>query len=195
MARRHVPDQHSSIPRSTLLACGGLDETLLAKDDFELGLRLWKMGVRFQYLPDAVAYELSVKSWRSFLFRDGEAFGRTEVILCRKHPDYRGRSHLLAGLGTTVWWKRLLRRMVLQSPVSVAHLLTLPIWLCEKLCRYPLMQKTGLRLLEFGRRITEFRGALKKRAHGIISIANSPCGCRCFATTMWVPDNRERSLL
>ena len=34
----------------------------LAKDDFELGLRLWKMGVRFQYLPEAVAYELAVKS-------------------------------------------------------------------------------------------------------------------------------------
>jgi len=153
---------NSSIPRSTLLACGGLDETLLAKDDFELGLRLWKMGVRFRYLPGAVAYELSVKSWRSFLFKDGETFGRSEVMLGRKHPEYRGRSHLLAGLGTTVWWKRLARRIVLQSPVSAAHLLALPIWLCEKLCRYPIMQKTGLRLLEIGRRITEFRGALKE---------------------------------
>jgi peptidoglycan/xylan/chitin deacetylase (PgdA/CDA1 family) len=52
--------------------------------------------------------------------------------------------------------------MVLQFPVSAAHLLTLPIWLFEKLCRYPLMQKTGLQLLEIGRRITEFRGALKE---------------------------------
>jgi peptidoglycan/xylan/chitin deacetylase (PgdA/CDA1 family)/glycosyltransferase involved in cell wall biosynthesis len=153
---------NSSIPRATLLACGGLDETLLAKDDFELGLRLWKKRVRFQYLPEAVAYELSVKSWRSFLFKDGEAFGRSEVMLCRKHPDYRPRSPLLAGLATTVWWKRLLRRIVLQFPVSAAHLLTLPIWLCEKLCRYPVMQKAGLRLLEVGRRITEFRGALKE---------------------------------
>lgn len=153
---------NSSMPRSTLLACGGLDEDLLAKDDFELGLRLWKMGVRFQYLPGAVAYELSVKTPRAFLFNDGEAFGRSEVMLCRKHPDYRPRSDLLAGLGRTAGWKHLPRRVVLQSPVSPAHLLTPPIWVCEKLCRLPLMQKAGLRFLEIGRRMTEFRAALKE---------------------------------
>ncbi len=153
---------NSSLPRSTLLACGGLDEDLSAKDDFELGLRLWKMGVRFQYLPGAVAYELSVKTSRCFLFNDGEAFGRSEVLLCRKHPDYRPRSELLAGLGRTVWWKRLPRRIVLQFPVSPVHLLTLPIWVCEKLCRFPSMRKVGLRLLGIGRRIAEFRAALKE---------------------------------
>jgi len=153
---------NSSMPRSTLLACGGLDEDLLAKDDFELGLRLWKMGVRFQYLRDAVAYELSVKTPRAFLFTDGEAFGRSEVMLCRKHPVYRPRSYLLAGWGRTAGWKRLPRRAVLQFPVSPAHLLTLPIWGCEKLCRFPKMQKVGLRLLEIGRRITEYRAALKE---------------------------------
>ncbi len=68
-------------------------------DDFELGLRLWKMGVKFQYLPDAVACELSVKGWRSYLFNDGEAFGKSEVLLCRKYPDYRQRSGLFAGMG------------------------------------------------------------------------------------------------
>ncbi|HMD83181.1 MAG TPA: glycosyltransferase [Terriglobia bacterium] len=153
---------NSSIPRSTLLACGGLDEHLLAKDDFELGLRLWKMGVRFQYLPGAVAHEVYVKTWRSFLFNDGEAFGRSEVMLCRKHPDYRPRSDLLAGLGRTAGWKRFPRRVVLQLPVSPAHLLTLPIWVCERLCRIPAAQKRGLRLLEIGRRITEYRAALKE---------------------------------
>lgn len=153
---------NSSIPRSLLLACGGLDENLLAKDDFELGWRLWKMGVRFQYLPAAMAYELSVKSSRSFLFNDGEAFGRSEVMLCRKHPDYRPRSDLLAGLATTGWWKRLPRRMVLQFPVSPAHLLMPPLGVCEKLCRFPVAQKAGLRLLEIGRRTEELRAALKE---------------------------------
>ena len=153
---------NSSTPRSTLLACGGLDEDLPAMDDFELGLRLWKSGVKFQYLPEAVAYELSVKSSRSFLFNDGEAFGRTEVMLCRKHPDYRPRSVLLTSFGRTVWWRRIPRRIALQMPVSPAYLLTLPIWLCEKLCRFPIMQKAGLFLLEIGRRFTEFRAALKE---------------------------------
>ena len=153
---------NSSMPRSMLLACGGLDEDLPAKDDFELGLRLWKMRVRFQHLPGAVAYELSVKTPRAFLFNDGEAFGRSEVMLCRKHPDYRPRSGLLAGVGRTAGWKRLPRRVVLQFPVSPTHLLALPIWVCEKLCRFPVMQKAGLRLLEIGRRITELRAALKE---------------------------------
>ncbi len=153
---------NSSTPRSILLSCGGLDEDLPAMDDFELGLRLWKLGVEFKYLPEAVGYELSVKRWRSFLFADGEAFGRTAVILSRKYPEYRVQSPLLAGVGKTVWWRRTLRRLVIQSPVSPVHLLSLPIWACEKLCRFPVMQKMGLYFLEIGRRLTEFRAALKE---------------------------------
>lgn len=152
---------NSSTPRSTLLACGGLDEALLAMDDFEIGLRLWKMGVRFKYLPDAVAYELSAKSSRTFLFKDGAAWGRTEVALCRKYPEYRRRS-LLAGLGRTRWLRRIVRRIVLQAPVSPVLLLVPPIWLCEKLCRLPAMQRAGIRLLGFGRRLTELRAALRE---------------------------------
>jgi glycosyltransferase involved in cell wall biosynthesis/peptidoglycan/xylan/chitin deacetylase (PgdA/CDA1 family) len=152
---------NSSMPRQVLIDCGGLDEDLPAMDDFELGLRLWKQKIAFKYLPNAVAYELSVKSWRAFLFRDGEAFGRSEVLLCRKHPDYRTRSGLLSGLGRTPATRRFLRRMFLQSPVSLANVLTVPIWACEKFCRIPVMQRLGLRLLGFGRRITELEGALR----------------------------------
>jgi glycosyltransferase involved in cell wall biosynthesis/peptidoglycan/xylan/chitin deacetylase (PgdA/CDA1 family) len=151
---------NSSTPRSTLLACGGFDEDLPAMDDFELGLRLWKMGVKFRYLPDAVAYEISAKGLRSFLFKDGEAFGKTEVLLCRKYPDYRPRSGLLASMGRTGPWRRILRRIAIQAPVSPAHLLVPFIWACEKLCRLRAMQRTGLFLLEVSRRLTEFRAAL-----------------------------------
>ncbi len=167
---------NSSTPRSILVACGGLDEDLPAMDDFELGLRLWKLGVRFEYLPDAVAYELSVKSWRSFLFKDGDAFGRSEVLICRKHPDYRTRSGLLSGLGRTPLLRRALRRICLQAPVSPAHLLSLPIWICEKLCTVPSMQRAGLFLLGIGRRITELEGAL--RACGSWSNFNSEFAVR-----------------
>ena len=151
---------NSSLPRATLIACGGFDENMPAREDYELGLRLGKMGVPFHYLPSAVAYEFFVKPSGHFLHNDGEIYGRTEVLLCRKHPDYRPRSELLAGMGRTVWWKQFLRRIVLQFPVSPAHLLTPPIWVCEKLCQFPVMQKAGLRLLGIGRRIEEFRAAL-----------------------------------
>ena len=153
---------NSSMPRSVLLSCGGFDEDLPAMDDFELGLRMWKAGVKFKYLPSAVCYELSVKSWRSFLFNDGDAFGRTAVMLSRKHPDYRVRSPLLSGMGSTVWWRRLLRQIAIQSPITPAYLLTLPIWACERLCRFAEVQKGGLHLLEIGRRLTEFRAAKKE---------------------------------
>jgi glycosyltransferase involved in cell wall biosynthesis len=152
---------NSSMPRGLLLECGGLEEELPAMEDFELGLRLWKRGVQFRYIPAAVTYEISVKSWRRFLFNDGNAFGKSEVWLCRKYPDYRPRSPLLSGLGRTARWKRVIRRMALQSPVSLAHLLVPPIWLCNALCRFPAAQKVGLRLLEIGRRITELRAALE----------------------------------
>ncbi len=167
---------NSSTPRSILVACGGLDEDLPAMDDFELGLRLWKLGVRFEYLPGAVAYELSVKSWRSFLFNDGNAFGRSEVLICRKHPDYRTRSGLLSGLGRTPLSRRVLRSLFLRAPVSPAHLLSLPIWICEKLCTLPPMQKAGLFLLGIGRRITELEGAL--RACGSLNNLNSEFAVR-----------------
>ena len=42
---------NSSMPRATLVACGGFDEHMPAKEDYELGLRLWKMGVRFRTCP------------------------------------------------------------------------------------------------------------------------------------------------
>ncbi len=153
---------NSSIPRVTLAACGGFDESMPAREDFELGLRLAKMGVPFHYLPAAVAFEFFVKPSGHFLHNDGEMYGRSEVLLCRKHPNYRPRSELLAGLGRTVGWKRLLRRIMLQCPISPAHLFTLPIWVSEKLCRFPSAQKMGLRFLGIGRRIAEFRAALKE---------------------------------
>jgi hypothetical protein len=65
-----------------------------AKEDYELGLRLWKMGVRFQHRPQAVAFESYVKPSRYFLRNDEEIYGRTEVLLSRKHPEYRPHSEL-----------------------------------------------------------------------------------------------------
>lgn len=153
---------NSSMARAIFLAHGGLDEELPAMDDFEFGLRLWKQGVRFTYLPNAVCYELSVKGWRSFLFDDGVAFGRTAVLLSRKYPEYRLSSPLLSGMGRTPWLRRGLRRIAMQSPLSPAHVLTPFIRFCDKLCWLPAMQRLGLLLLEIGRRLTEFRGALKE---------------------------------
>jgi len=49
-------DANVSAPRAVLLACGGFDERFVgARDNADFGMRLWKAGVRFRYLPSAVA--------------------------------------------------------------------------------------------------------------------------------------------
>jgi peptidoglycan/xylan/chitin deacetylase (PgdA/CDA1 family)/glycosyltransferase involved in cell wall biosynthesis len=152
---------NSSMPREIVLACGGFDERFSAQEDYELGLRLWKRGAQFHFLPSAVAYEYFVKPSQYFLQHDGEAYGRTEVWLCRKHPEHRPLSRLSA-LGNTKWWKSFPRQTVLQFPVSPAGLFRAPIWMCERLFRFGAMRKVGQRLLAHGRRIMELRGALKE---------------------------------
>jgi glycosyltransferase involved in cell wall biosynthesis/peptidoglycan/xylan/chitin deacetylase (PgdA/CDA1 family) len=152
---------NSSVPRAALVACGGFDENMLAKEDYELGLRLWKMGVRFKYLPQAMAYEFYLKPSRYFLRNDGKSFGKTDVLLSRKHPDYRPHSSL-AVLGKTVWGKRLWQYLYVRLPLAPVGVLTLPIWVCDKLCRFSTMQKTGHRLLGIGRGVVEFRAAARE---------------------------------
>ncbi|MDR3673849.1 MAG: glycosyltransferase [Acidobacteriota bacterium] len=152
---------NSSVPRSTLVACGGFDENMPAKEDYELGLRLWKMGVQFRYQRQAMAYEFYLKSSRCALCNDGKTFGKTEVLLSRKHPDYRPYS-ALAGLGRIVGWRRLWRRIGVGLPVSPVGALIPPIWICDKLCQLPNMQKAGHYLLGVGRGVAEFRSAARE---------------------------------
>ncbi len=152
---------NSSIPRATLVACGGFDETMTAKEDYELGLRLWKTGMPFKYLPEAKAYEFYLKPSRYVLRNDGKTFGETEVLLTRKHPDYRPFS-VLGVLGKLAWWKLAWRRVYARLPVNPVGVLTPPLWICDKLCRFPSMQKLGHRLLGTGRGVVEFRSAARQ---------------------------------
>jgi peptidoglycan/xylan/chitin deacetylase (PgdA/CDA1 family)/GT2 family glycosyltransferase len=152
---------NSSMPRNLLVESGGFDERFSAQEDYELGLRLWKMGAQFQFLPGGVAYEYFVKPSQRYVQHDGEAYGRTEVWLCRKHAEHRSLSRL-AALGKTSWWKSLPRRVVLQFPLSPASFFRVPIWVCERLFRFAPMRRVGVRLLAHGRRLMELRGALKE---------------------------------
>jgi peptidoglycan/xylan/chitin deacetylase (PgdA/CDA1 family) len=149
---------NSSMPRATLVNCGGFDETMTAKEDYELGLRLWKQGLRFKYLPQARAYEFFHKPIQYVLHNDGKSFGETEVLLSHKHPEYRPCS-MLAGMARTVWWKRLCRRVLAQFPLDPVNLLNPPLWLCDKLCRFSIVRRASRSLLGVGRGVVEFRSA------------------------------------
>jgi glycosyltransferase involved in cell wall biosynthesis/peptidoglycan/xylan/chitin deacetylase (PgdA/CDA1 family) len=152
---------NSSLPRATLIACGGFDENMPAKEDYELGFRLWKMGLRFKYLPQARASEFYVKPSRYVLSNDGRSFGKTEVLLSRKHPEYRPYS-ALAVLGKVTGWRRLWQRFYVELPVAPVGLLAPAIWVCDKLCRFPRMRKAGHYLLGVGRGVVEFRSAAEE---------------------------------
>ena len=152
---------NSSMPRATLLECGGFDETMTAKEDYELGLRLWKMGLRFVYLPGAKAYEYFQKPIRYVLRKDGNAFGETDVLLSRKHPEYRPYS-ALAGLGRIARWKILWRRMFAALPFNPVGVLNFPLWICDRLCRFQFVRRVSRSLLGAGRSVTEFRGAVRQ---------------------------------
>lgn len=150
---------NTSVASSTLLRCGGLDEQLSgAYDDRDLGLRLWKMKVRFWYRPTAVAYQIYVKSDRVLVRDTARRYGRNEIWLCRKHPEYRCHS-VVGRLATGPWWKRLARQIAVRSTVSPEPLLRLPYFLAERFRSIPWIRHIGIRFLQGRMGIELFRSA------------------------------------
>ena len=81
---------NSSLPRSLLIRFGGFDETFVnAHEDVELGIRLWHAAIPFTFLPKAETHHLYTKSDKEFSGAESERSGKNEVMLCRKHPEYR----------------------------------------------------------------------------------------------------------
>ena len=152
---------NSSMPRAVLVECGGFDETMTAKEDYELSLRLWKRGLRFKHLPQAMAYEFIQKPIQNVLLNDGKGFGETDVLLARKHPDYRPYA-TLASMGKMASWKRLVRRALTALPFNSARVLIPPLWVCDKLCRFSIMQRLSRRLLGVGRGVVEYTAAARQ---------------------------------
>ncbi len=151
-----------SIRREVLLAHGGFDEHAPGYEDVEFGLRLWKAGVRFQYLSSAVAYELYVKpSWQFLQKRMSRKFARSEIYLSRKYPEYRPQSGL-AAVGRPGSWKRLLWDASVRAPVSPVPLLKPPLWIAERLCGFAPARNAGVRLLDAAGGIEMLRSALRE---------------------------------
>lgn len=153
---------NSSISREALLACGGFDESMpLQRDDCELGLRLWKMGIKFQYHATAIVHEVFVKSSSDFASHDAAQCGIGEVRLCRKHPEFR-RHSALANLGRGSLSRRVLRSITLQIPLFPVALLTLLVSIAERLQRIPTIRSAGIRLLKLQRRLVFLRSAARE---------------------------------
>jgi glycosyltransferase involved in cell wall biosynthesis len=152
---------NSSIRRSLLLDIGGFDENIPSKEDSELGIRLWKMGVPFLFIPEATAHEIFVKSTSAFLLKDVRMWGRAELAICRKHPDYRAYSPL-ARVRHGPLHKRLLRRVAATSPISPMPALIAGVRIAERLRWIPGSRRAGMRLMHLGQTIGLFRGAAEE---------------------------------
>lgn len=94
-----------SMARSAFFEAGGSDERNFPRraEDSDLGLRLWKIGVQFQYEPKATVTHRWVKSNRRYLaecIEDGASLYR----LSRKYPETR-RFWGFGGLAMAPMWK------------------------------------------------------------------------------------------
>ena len=150
---------NSSMPRDVLVRLGGFDERILAAEDLELGLRMWKMGVSFRYRPTAIAHEFYVKSSRQYLKRQARAFGAGDLMISRKHPEYRPHSDLSA-FAELSFPRRWLRIALMRMPVSPVPLFGLIFYFEKWFCRISLMRRIGARWLRYVLAVAQWRGAL-----------------------------------
>ncbi len=167
---------NSSMPRDLLLRSGGFDEQILAGEDLELKLRLWKMGASFRYQSAAVAYELYDKSSWQYLRIQARALGAGDIRISRKHPEFRPYSALssFAATGTA---KRWLRSASMRSPVSPVWFLALPLRLEKWFYGCGPLRSAGVHLFTFADRIAQLRSALS--VAGSCKALESEFGIRC----------------
>ena len=149
---------NSSMPREILRRAGGFDEQILAAEDLELGLRLWKMGITFGYQPAALVREFYVKTSREHLEQQTKLM-KGDLLICSKHPEYRPHS-VLSALGETRGFKASLRAFLVQFPIS-PMLLAFPFGMEAKFYRLGLLRKPAARLLKIAERMARLRCARK----------------------------------
>jgi len=154
-----APAVNRSIPRTLLTALGCCDEKMKdCHEDWDLGIRLWKAGVRFRFQPDAIAYHFYVKSDRDLVEKEAQLFARGEVALSRKHPEYRPLS-MLAGIGAGSWLHRMFVAMAATLPFSLEPVLRPPFLVLNSLRTIPKLNRTGMRLFGYRSGLKIYREA------------------------------------
>jgi glycosyltransferase involved in cell wall biosynthesis len=152
---------NSSLERQVLLDCGGYDEEFSsAREDTELGMRLADRGLIFQYAPKAVVHQRYTKS-AAALIADGALFGRNDVRLLRKRPDYLAFTNL-SQIDKGPAWKRLGRRFVVEAPFLFVPLLALPYRVFDQFKNVGTLREAGIRILNLNRYIVWLRAAVKE---------------------------------
>ena len=148
------------MPRDLLVRSDGFDEEILAAEDLELGLHLWKMGVLFGYCAAAAVFEYYVKSSLEFLRTQAAALGAGDLLASRTHPEYRPYSSL-ASFASASSGKKWLRATLTRSPISPVPLLALPLNLEKSFYRFPRLRNSAAHVLRIAEGITRLRNAVR----------------------------------
>ncbi len=150
---------NTSVRRAILKECDGFDEDFRVREDLELGLRLFRNGVRGRYIPEARAFQYYAKS-SSDLLREAEAFGRADAQFARKHPDALIQGQL-KWVERESGWKYRGLRLTARTP-RLWDLAFMPVcWLGSMFTRNDRLRGMGTRALQMRRRVRWLHAALR----------------------------------
>ncbi len=156
-----APAVNRSISRKLLSSLGCCDEAMKdCHEDWDLGIRLWKAGVRFHFQPDAIAYHFYVKSDRTLVQQDTPLFARGEFALSRKHPEYRPLS-MLGRMAAGSWRHRMFVAAALTLPFSLEPILRPSFLVLNSLRANPRFNRAGVRLLNYRSGLKIYREAAR----------------------------------
>ena len=87
-----------SVARQAVLDVGSFDPQFRVAEDSDLGLRLSRIGFGINYLPEAAAIHQHLPFTVSDLIHRAEIYGRTQLLLLRKHPALLGEGGSIFGM-------------------------------------------------------------------------------------------------
>ncbi|MGH9523959.1 MAG: glycosyltransferase family 2 protein [Terriglobales bacterium] len=150
-------DPNSSVRRSVFLKHVKADKRFsYCGDRAEVGMQLARAKVPFRFLPDAVTYQVYVKTVVQ-LARDHARHGEIVVRLCRKYPEWRERSPFCLPFGPIAGFMR----------KAAATGFFPPDALLAAMCRWSgggtgQSSRTALRLLRMRLALQTYRGAIRE---------------------------------
>jgi len=115
-----IVDANSSVRKSLFLESGGFDPTYRRSETNELGFRLYRSEVRFEYLKDAAACQIFDKD-SDQRCKDAALHARYEIKLAESFPQYR-RFCALASLGSGTRRRRFARRALASLSPAILKL-------------------------------------------------------------------------
>lgn len=147
---------NTSVAREAVLAVGGMNEAFVgARDEAELGVRLWLTGLRFKYCRDARTDEIYMNS-SDDVVRNMLVHGKNELRLCREYDVYREHS-ILQSL------RKSPRKAQFLSLITKFRFLTDPLFaMCEMISNYVGLSEAASGILARRASLAFYSSALKE---------------------------------